>query len=96
MNEIRIPKPGDAITEAVLAKVLVADGESVAEGEPLYELETDKVEMVIDAPWSGRRVVEGRGRRDLPRRHTHRDDHLTESNRQPPTSRGPVSSSAGS
>ncbi len=53
MNEIRIPKPGDAITEAVLAKVLVADGESVAEGEPLYELETDKVEMVIDAPWSG-------------------------------------------
>ena len=53
VNEIRIPKPGDAITEAVLAKVLVADGERVTEGEPLYELETDKVEMVIDAPWSG-------------------------------------------
>ena len=53
MNEVRIPKPGDAITEAVLAKVLVADGEVVAEGDPLYELETDKVEMAIDAPWSG-------------------------------------------
>ena len=53
MNEVRIPKPGDAITEAVLAKILVADGETVTEGEPLYELETDKVEMVIDAPWSG-------------------------------------------
>jgi pyruvate/2-oxoglutarate dehydrogenase complex dihydrolipoamide acyltransferase (E2) component len=53
VNEVRIPKPGDAITEAVLAKILVADGETVVEGDPLYELETEKVEMVIDAPWSG-------------------------------------------
>ena len=53
MTEIRIPKPGDAVTEAVLAKVLVEDGAAVAEGDPLYELETDKVEMAIDAPASG-------------------------------------------
>jgi pyruvate/2-oxoglutarate dehydrogenase complex dihydrolipoamide acyltransferase (E2) component len=53
VTEIRIPKPGDAITEAVLSKVLVSHGESVVEGDPLYEIETDKVEMAIDAPASG-------------------------------------------
>ena len=53
MTEIRIPKPGDAITEAVLSKMLVAHGDAVVEGDPLYELETDKVEMVIDAPSGG-------------------------------------------
>ena len=53
MTEIRIPKPGDAITEAVLSKMLVADGAVVAEGDALYEIETDKVEMAIDAPSSG-------------------------------------------
>ena len=53
MTEVRIPKPGDAITEAVLSKLLVDDGATVAEGEPLYELETEKVEMEIPAPSSG-------------------------------------------
>ena len=53
MTEVRIPKPGDAITEAVLSKFLVAHGDTVTEGDPLYELETDKVEMAIDAPASG-------------------------------------------
>lgn len=53
MTEIRVPKPGDAITEAVLSKILVAHGDTVAEGDPLYEIETDKVDMVIDAPSAG-------------------------------------------
>jgi 2-oxoglutarate dehydrogenase E2 component (dihydrolipoamide succinyltransferase) len=48
-----MPKPGDAITEAVLSTWFVEDGETVAEGQPLYLLETDKVEMSIDAPVSG-------------------------------------------
>ena len=53
MIEFRMPKPGDAITEAVLLTVLVGDGESVDEGAPLYVLETDKVEMEITAPGAG-------------------------------------------
>ena len=53
MTDIRIPKPGDAITEAVLSKRLVEHGATVAEGDPLYEIETDKVEMAIDAPSAG-------------------------------------------
>ena len=53
MTEFRMPKPGDAITEAVLVTMLVADGERVDEGAPLYVLETDKVEMEIAAPCTG-------------------------------------------
>jgi pyruvate/2-oxoglutarate dehydrogenase complex dihydrolipoamide acyltransferase (E2) component len=53
VTEIRMPKPGDAITEGVLAQCFVEDGGTVTEGEPLYLLETDKVEMQIDAPASG-------------------------------------------
>ena len=53
MTEFRMPKPGDAITEAVLLNVLVADGAQVDEGAPLYVLETDKVEMEVVAPTTG-------------------------------------------
>ena len=48
-----MPKPGDAITEAELTEIHVTDGESVNEGDPLYEIATDKVEMGIDAPATG-------------------------------------------
>ena len=48
-----MPKPGDAITEAVLLEFYVADGAVVAEGELLYRLETEKVELDIPAPIGG-------------------------------------------
>lgn len=53
MTEVRMPKPGDAITEAKLTVLLVADGGQVAEGQALYEIETDKVDMEVEAPASG-------------------------------------------
>jgi 2-oxoglutarate dehydrogenase E2 component (dihydrolipoamide succinyltransferase) len=53
MTEFRMPKPGDAITEAILLTVLVPDGAQVDEGSPLYVLETDKVEMEVVAPSAG-------------------------------------------
>lgn len=48
-----MPKPGDAITEAELTGRYVADGARVAEGDLLYQIATDKVEMDIEAPASG-------------------------------------------
>lgn len=48
-----MPKPGDAITEAELTQIHVPDGESVTEGDPLYEIATDKADMDIEAPASG-------------------------------------------
>ncbi len=60
--EIRIPKLGMEMTEATLARWLVDDGAEVAQDQPLYLLETDKVESEIGAPRAGvlRRIgVEG-------------------------------------
>ena len=51
--EIRIPKPGDAIVEGTIARWLAADGAQVREGQSLYLLETEKVELEIEAPVSG-------------------------------------------
>jgi 2-oxoglutarate dehydrogenase E2 component (dihydrolipoamide succinyltransferase) len=53
MTEVRIPKTGDAVEEGTLVEWLVEDGAQVERGDPLYWLETDKVEMQIDAPCAG-------------------------------------------
>jgi pyruvate/2-oxoglutarate dehydrogenase complex dihydrolipoamide acyltransferase (E2) component len=53
MVSVRIPKSGQATTEGTIAKWLVDDGEPVEEGQALYLLETDKVEMEVEAPASG-------------------------------------------
>ena len=51
--EIRIPKLGMEMTEATLARWLVDDGARVGQDEPVYLLETDKVESEITAPRAG-------------------------------------------
>jgi len=53
MKEVRIPKTGDAVEEGTLVEWLVEDGAHVERDSPLYLLETDKVEMQIDAPCAG-------------------------------------------
>jgi pyruvate/2-oxoglutarate dehydrogenase complex dihydrolipoamide acyltransferase (E2) component len=50
---ILIPKLGVSMTEGTLVEWMVADGETVAAGQILYRLETDKVENDIEAPVSG-------------------------------------------
>jgi 2-oxoglutarate dehydrogenase E2 component (dihydrolipoamide succinyltransferase) len=51
--EIRIPKLGMEMTEGTVARWLVEDGARVAQDQPLYLLETDKVENEVLAPVSG-------------------------------------------
>lgn len=50
---ILIPKLGVAVTSATVTEWLVADGDRVEEGQPLYTLATDKAETEIEAPASG-------------------------------------------
>lgn len=50
---ISIPRAGQATTEGSISQWLVADGATVTEGQPLYLLETDKVEMEVPSPASG-------------------------------------------
>jgi len=54
MTEIRIPKPGDAIVEGTIAEWRVEEGQLVAAGDVLYELETDKTSMEVGSPVAGR------------------------------------------
>ena len=50
---VAIPKLGVAMTEGILQKWLVADGQPISQGDVIYLLETDKVESEIEAPASG-------------------------------------------
>lgn len=52
-SEILLPKLGFSMTEGVLAEWLVADGGQVAEGQPLFEVESDKSINEVEAPASG-------------------------------------------
>jgi pyruvate/2-oxoglutarate dehydrogenase complex dihydrolipoamide acyltransferase (E2) component len=51
--EIRIPKLGMEMTEGTVARWLAEDGAQVDRDQPLYLLETDKVENEVLAPVSG-------------------------------------------
>jgi len=50
---ILVPEVGESIVDARVARWLKKAGDSVAAGEPLVELETDKVDVEVAAPKSG-------------------------------------------
>jgi 2-oxoglutarate dehydrogenase E2 component (dihydrolipoamide succinyltransferase) len=50
---VTIPSVGESITEGTLSRWLKADGSKVQAGEPLFELETDKVTSDVPASSSG-------------------------------------------
>ena len=50
---IVMPKLGLTMTEGTVVKWLKAEGEAVKEGEPLFEVETDKLTNTIEASVSG-------------------------------------------
>ena len=52
-SRLKIPKLGMSMTEATIVEWLVADGDSVQEGQPLYLLETDKTENEVPSPVAG-------------------------------------------
>jgi len=52
--EFGLPQLGDTTEEATVVKWLKQAGDEVAQGEPLVEVETDKAEMVLDSPVTGR------------------------------------------
>jgi pyruvate/2-oxoglutarate dehydrogenase complex dihydrolipoamide acyltransferase (E2) component len=52
-TEIIIPKIGFAASEGTLSAWLVDDGAEISEGQPLYELETDKSTQEVESPCNG-------------------------------------------
>ena len=52
-KEIVMPKLGLTMTEGTVSKWLKNEGDAVKEGEPLFEVETDKLTNTIEASASG-------------------------------------------
>ena len=50
---IVVPEVGESIVDARVAKWLRQEGDVVAAGDPLVELETDKIDLEVGAPQSG-------------------------------------------
>src|SRR5262249_33493614 len=63
--EFKLPDLGEGLTEGEIAKWLVAEGDEVAEDQPLVEIQTDKTTVEIPSPAAGKvasiRVAEGEG-----------------------------------
>ena len=53
MSDMLMPKLSDTMEEGTVLSWLKADGDQVAKGEPLVEIETDKATMTVEAPDSG-------------------------------------------
>jgi 2-oxoglutarate dehydrogenase dihydrolipoamide succinyltransferase (E2 component) len=52
-TQVVMPQLGESVLEATLTKWLKAVGESIAENEPLVEVNTDKVDTEVPSPASG-------------------------------------------
>src|SRR5581483_1787535 len=53
LTNVTMPKLGMSMKKGTVERWLVAEGQPVVKDEPLFELVTDKVNAVIDAPASG-------------------------------------------
>ena len=52
-DELLMPKLGLTIEEGVLPEWFVQEGDEVEQGEPLFEVMTDKINIEVEAPKSG-------------------------------------------
>ncbi|AIF42656.1 2-oxoglutarate dehydrogenase complex dihydrolipoyllysine-residue succinyltransferase [Virgibacillus sp. SK37] len=63
MKEIKIPELAESITEGTIAEWLVKEGDKVEKGDPVVELETDKVNVEVNSDYAGviTEIVQGEG-----------------------------------
>jgi len=52
-TNIVVPEVGESIVDARVAKWLRKEGDRVSAGEPIVELETDKIDLEVPAPAAG-------------------------------------------
>src|SRR5699024_1412744 len=53
VKEIKIPELAESITEGTIAEWLVKAGDQVEKGDPVVELETDKVNVEVNSDYTG-------------------------------------------
>src|SRR5919197_3398389 len=52
-SEVKLPRLGQGMESGTIVKWLKSEGDQVEKGEPLYELDTDKVTQEVEADASG-------------------------------------------
>src|SRR5437764_4771549 len=52
-DEVKLPRLGQGMESGTIVKWLKTEGDEVKKGEPLYELDTDKVTQEVEADASG-------------------------------------------
>ena len=52
-SSFKLPDLGEGLTEAEVARWLVAEGQEIAEDDPLVEVQTDKATVEIPSPYAG-------------------------------------------
>lgn len=52
-GQVKLPKLGDTANEVVVVSWYVEVGATVAEGDPLLAVQTDKVDIDVPSPMSG-------------------------------------------
>lgn len=55
--DITVPEIGESISSGILAAWLKANGDTVSEGEEIFELETDKATLAVPSPVTGTLTV---------------------------------------
>src|SRR5262245_35728945 len=62
-SNIVVPEVGESIVDARVARWLRKEGDVVSVGDPLVELETDKIDLEVSAPQGGvlSRITRGDG-----------------------------------
>ena len=62
--ELKLPDLGEGLTEGEVARWLVAEGQEIAEDDPLVEIQTDKTTVEIPSPAAGTvsRILVGEGK----------------------------------
>src|SRR5690625_1164261 len=53
VKEIKVPELAESITEGTISEWLVKPGDKVEKGDPVIELETDKVNVEVNSEYTG-------------------------------------------
>ena len=57
--DLKVPSPGESITEVTISRWIVADGDVVEKDQELAEIESDKATLTINAEEAGKVEVIG-------------------------------------
>ena len=52
-SAFKLPDLGEGLTEGEVARWLVSEGQTIAEDDPLVEIQTDKATVEIPSPYAG-------------------------------------------